>query len=118
MNKIIPYLEGIINIRDLYDMFSKMASILVDLLNMGRMCLEKVDWIIEYAKKMYSILKKVFDKQNNNVQEFNIAEDVIKYYFSGVPYIINMYGKTPEKSITSIYKKIYGSVFYVKLTFM
>lgn len=204
---LVPNVEGIINIRDLYDMFSKMDSILVDLLNMGRMCLEdddertkfasayffvkqygllgfmvdipintdfmlmdevtlkednfvskncvmktkdyfelffpfatndemsytvtngkvviestfylqemlqqsslsnqliysnfyceKVDWIIEYAKKMYSIFKKVFDKQNNDVQGFNIEEDVIKYYFSGVPYIINMYGKTPEIS--------------------
>lgn len=57
--------NDIINIKDLYDMFSKMDSILVDLLNIGRMCLE---------------------------------EDVIKYYFSGVPYKINMYGKTPEIS--------------------
>ena len=204
---LVPNIDGLLNIRDLYDMFSKMDSILVDLLNMGRMCLEdddertkfasayffvkqygllgfmvdipintdfmlmnevtlkednfisknwvmktkdyfelffpfttndemsytvtngkvviestfylqemlqqsslnnqliysnfyceKVDWIIEYAKKMYSIFKKVFDKQNNDVQGFNIAENVIKYYFSGVPYIINMYGKTPEIS--------------------
>ena len=58
---------------------------------------EKVDWIVEYAKKMYSIFKKIFDTQNN-IQEFNIKEDVIKYYFSGVPYKINMYGKTPEIS--------------------
>lgn len=204
---LVPNPNGIINIRDLYDMFSKMDSILVDLLNMGRMCLEdddertkfapayffvkqygllgfmvdipintdfmlmdevtlkednfiskhcvmktkdyfelffpfatndemsytitngkvviestfylqemlqqsslndqliysnfyceKVDWIVEYAKKMYSIFKKIFDKQNNDIQEFNIEEDVIKYYFSGVPYIINMYGKNPEIS--------------------
>ena len=204
---LVPNPNGIINIRDLYDMFSKMDSILVDLLNMGRMCsetddertkfasayffvkqygllgfmvdipintdfmlmdevtlkednfiskncimktkdyfelffpfatndemsytvtngkvviestfylqemlqqsslsnqliysnfyCEKVDWIVEYAKKMYIIFKKIFDKQNNDVQEFNIEEDVIKYYFSGVPYIINMYGKTPEIS--------------------
>lgn len=204
---LVPNVEGIINIRDLYDIFSKMYSILVDLLNMGRMCLEdddertkfasayffvkqygllgfmvdipintdfmlmdevtlkednfiskscvmktkdyfelffpfatndkmsytitngkvviestfylqemlqqsslneqliysnfyceKVDWIVEYAKKMYSIFKKIFDKQNNAIQEFNIEEDVIKYYSSGVPYKINMYGKTPEIS--------------------
>ena len=57
---------------------------------------EKVDWIVEYAKQMYSIFKKVFDKQNNDVQEFNIEEEVSQYYFSGVPYKINMYGKTPE----------------------
>lgn len=204
---LIPNPNGIINIRDLYDMFSKMDSILVDLLNMGRMCLkdddertkfasayffvkqygllgfmvdipintdfmlmdevtlkednfiskncvmktkdyfelffpfatndqmsytvtngkvviestfylqemlqqsslndqliysnfycEKVDWIVEYAKRMYSIFKKIFDKQNNAIQEFNIEEDVIKYYFSGVPYEINMYGKKPEIS--------------------
>lgn len=204
---LVPNPNGIINIRDLYDMFSKMDSILVDLLNMGRMCsetddertkfasayffvkqygllgfmvdipintdfmlmdeitlkednfiskncvmktkdyfelffpfatndemsytvtngkvviestfylqemlqqsslsnqliysnfyCEKVDWIVDYAKKMYSIFKKIFDKQNNDVQEFNIEEDVIKYYFSGVPYEINMYGKKPEIS--------------------
>ncbi len=204
---LVPNPNAIINIRDLYDMFSKMDSILVDLLNMGRMCLEdddertkfasayffvkqygllgfmvdipintdfmlmdevtlkednliskncvmktkdyfelffpfatndqmsytvtngkvviestfylqemlqqsslndqliysnfyceKVDWIVEYAKRMYSIFKKIFDKQNNAIQEFNIEEDVIKYYFSGVPYKINMYGKKPEIS--------------------
>lgn len=204
---LVPNPNGIINIRDLYDMFSKMDSIFVDLLNMGRMCsetddertkfasayffvkqygllgfmvdipintdfmlmdeitlkednfiskncvmktkdyfelffpfatndemsytvtngkvviestfylqemlqqsslsnqliysnfyCEKVDWIVDYAKKMYSIFKKIFDKQNNDVQEFNIEEDVIKYYFSGVPYEINMYGKKPEIS--------------------
>lgn len=204
---LVPNPNGIINIRDLYDMFSKMDSILVDLLNMGRMCLadddertkfasayffvkqygllgfmvdipintdfmlmdevtlkednfiskncvmktkdyfelffpfatngemsytvtngkvviestfylqemlqqsslsnqliysnfycEKVDWIVDYAKKMYSIFKKIFDKQNNDVQKFNIEDDVIKYYFSGVPYEINMYGKKTEIS--------------------
>ena len=204
---LVPNPNGIINIRDLYDMFSKMDSILVDLLNMGRMCsetdderikfasayffvkqygllgfmvdvpintdfmlmdevtlkednfiskncvmktknyfelffpfatndemsytvtngkvviestfylqkmlqqsslsnqliysnfyCEKVDWIVDYAKKMYSIFKKIFDKQNNDVQEFNIEEDVIKYYFFGVPYEINMYGKKTEIS--------------------
>ena len=47
---------------------------------------------------MYTILKKVFDKQNNDVQEFNIEEEVSQYYFSGVPYKINMYGNTPEIS--------------------
>ena len=47
---------------------------------------------------MYSIFKKIFDKQNNAIQEFNIEEDVVKYYFSGVPYKINMYGKKPEIS--------------------
>ena len=202
---LVPNPEGFINIRDLYDMFSKMDQIIVDLLNMGRICsdsddehtkftcaylfvkqygllgfmveapintdfmlmdevtlkennfinkncimktkdyfelffpfatndemsytitdgkvviestsdlqgmlkqtslnnqliysnfyCEKVDWIVEYAKQMYSIFKKVFDKQNNDVQEFNIEEEVSQYYFSGVPYKINMYGKTPE----------------------
>lgn len=47
---------------------------------------------------MYSILKKIFDKQNNDIQEFNIENTVNKYYFSGVPYTINMYGKIPEIS--------------------
>ncbi len=59
---------------------------------------EKVDWIVEYAKKMYSIFKMIFDKQNNDVQEFNIENTVNKYYFSGVPYTINMYSQTPEIS--------------------
>lgn len=59
---------------------------------------EKVDWIVEYAKKMYSIFKVIFDKQNNDVQEFNIENTVNKYYFSGVPYTINMYSQTPEIS--------------------
>lgn len=204
---LVPNIDGLLNIRDLYDMFSKMDSILVDLLNMGRICseendertkfacayffvkqygllgfmvdtpintdfmlmnevtlkennfisnncimktkdyfklffpfattdemsytvtngkvvikstfylqemlqqaslnnpliysnfyCEKVDWIIEYAKKMYSIFKMIFDKQNNDVQEFNIENTINKYYFSGVPYTINMYSQTPEIS--------------------
>lgn len=59
---------------------------------------EKVDWIIEYAKKMYSIFKRIYDQQNSGVREFNIEKEVSKYYFSGVPYLINMYGNTPEIS--------------------
>ncbi len=40
---IVPNPEASINIRDLYDMFSKMDSILVDLLNMGRICIDAKD---------------------------------------------------------------------------
>ena len=35
---LVPNPEGYINIRDSYDMFGKMDSIIVDLLNMGRIC--------------------------------------------------------------------------------
>ena len=40
---MVPNPEASINIRDLYDMFSKMDSILVDLLNMGRICIDAED---------------------------------------------------------------------------
>ena len=35
---LVPNPNGIINIRDLYEMFSKMETILVDLLNMRKIC--------------------------------------------------------------------------------
>jgi hypothetical protein len=207
---IVPNPEASINIRDLYDMFSKMDSILVDLLNIGRICIdseddqtkftcayffveqygllgfmveapinadfllneevtlkesnfinkncvmrtkeyfdlffpfakdtemnytvtngkveietnsdlqrmlnhtslsnqliyssfycEKIDWIIEYAKKMYKIFKKYVDLSNNSVNnydEYKARETISDYYFSGIPYKINMYGNTPEIS--------------------
>jgi hypothetical protein len=37
---LVPKPEESINIRDVYDMFSKMDSIIVDLLNMGRICID------------------------------------------------------------------------------
>ena len=40
---MVPNPEASINIRDLYDMFSKMDSILVDLLNIGRICIDSED---------------------------------------------------------------------------
>ena len=204
---LVPNPEGYINIRDSYDMFGKMDSIIVDLLNMGRICTdteneqtkftcayffveqygllgfmvdaplntdfmlndevtlkdnnvidkncvmktkdyfdlffpfasneemsytitdgkvviesksdlqqmlkhtslnnqliysnfycEKIDWFVEYAKRMYRIFKKIYDKKNNGVSGFNIDDEISKYYFSGIPYIINMYGNTPEIS--------------------
>lgn len=207
---MVPNPEASINIRDLYDMFSKMDSILVDLLNMGRICIdaeddqtkftcayffvekygllgfmveaptnpdfllneevtlkennfinkncimktkdyfdlffpfatndemsytvtngkveietnsdlqrmlnrtslsnqliyssfycEKIDWIIEYAKKMYKIFKKYIDLANNSINdydEYKAREIINEYYFSGIPYKINMYGNTPEIS--------------------
>ena len=60
---------------------------------------EKVDWIIEYAKKMYRIYKLITDciesDENNKGNEY--AKEVIdNYIVSGVPYKIHMYGNIPE----------------------
>ena len=44
----------------------------------------------------FMLMDEITLKEDNDVQEFNIEEDVIKYYFSGVPYEINMYGKKTE----------------------
>lgn len=60
---------------------------------------EKIDWIIDYAKKMYNIFKKAIDLSNNNMYDFDeyaAKETINNYYFSGIPYKINMYGNTPE----------------------
>lgn len=60
---------------------------------------EKIDWITDYAKKMYNIFKKATDLVNNNIHEYDEyrAKEIINnYYFSGIPYKINMYGNTPE----------------------
>ena len=62
---------------------------------------EKIDWIIDYAKKMYNIFKKAIDLSKNNMYDFDeyaAKETINNYYFSGIPYKINMYGNTPEIS--------------------
>lgn len=62
---------------------------------------EKIDWIIEYAKKMYKTFKKYVDLANNSINdydEYRARETINDYYFSGIPYKINMYGNTPEIS--------------------
>ena len=58
---MVPNPEASINIRDLYDMFSKMDSILVDLLNLGRMCIDVDDdqtkfTCVYYFVKQYGLL--------------------------------------------------------------
>lgn len=60
---------------------------------------EKIDWIIYYAKKMYNIFKKATDLANDSIHDFDeyaAKETINTYYFSGIPYKINMYGNTPE----------------------
>lgn len=60
---------------------------------------EKIDWIIDYAKKMYNIFKKATDLANNNIHDFDeyaAKETVNNYYFAGIPYKISIYGNTPE----------------------
>ena len=60
---------------------------------------EKLDWIIDYAKDMYSIFKKFNDLLHNNLVGDDIDEArkvVNSYVCSGVPYKINIYGNNPE----------------------
>ena len=50
---------------------------------------------------MYKIFKKYVDLSNNSVNnydEYKARETICDYYFSGIPYKINMYGNTPEIS--------------------
>ena len=50
---------------------------------------------------MYKIFKKYVDLSNNSVNnydEYKARETINDYYFSGIPYKINMYGNTPEIS--------------------
>lgn len=143
---LVPNPNGIINIKDLYDMFSKMDSILVDLLNMGRMCLEDDDEHTKFASayffvKQYGLLGFMVDIPINTdfmlMDEVTLKEDnfiskncimktkdyfelffpfatndqisytvtnkkvdwIVEYYFSGVPYKINMYGKKQMQNI-------------------
>lgn len=46
---------------------------------------EKIDWIIEYAKKMYKTFKKYVDFANNSINdydEYRAREAINDYYFS------------------------------------
>ena len=50
---------------------------------------------------MYKTFKKYVDLSNNSVNnydEYKARETISDYYFSGIPYKINMYGNTPEIS--------------------
>ena len=56
-------------------------------------------WFFVYGKLMYNIFKKATDLANNNIHEFDeytAKETINNYYFSGIPYKINMYGNNPE----------------------
>lgn len=76
---LVPNPNGIINIRDLYDIFSKMDSIIVDLLNMGRMCLEDNDECTKFASayffvKQYGLLGFMVDIPINT--DFMLMDEV------------------------------------------
>lgn len=60
---------------------------------------EKIDWFVEYAKKMYTIFKKVNDLSNRTLRDFDeykARELINNYNVSGIPYRINITGRTPE----------------------
>lgn len=82
---------------DLQKMLSR-SSIENQLIYSSFYC-EKIDWIVDYAKKMYNIFKKAMDLKNENIYDFDeyVAKETINnYYFSGIPFRINTYGNTPE----------------------
>lgn len=60
---------------------------------------EKIDWIVDYAKKMYKIFKSIIDLQNDNLEIYSqerAREIITDYTMQGVPYNISMYGTKPE----------------------
>jgi len=74
------------------------ASIENQLLYSSFYC-EKIDWIVEYAKKMYKTFKSIVYLSNNPVDSYDKirAEKTIEEFMvSGIPYKISMYGAKPE----------------------
>ena len=60
---------------------------------------EKIDWIVDYAKKMYKIFKSIIDLQNDSLELYSqerAREIITNYTMPGIPYNISMYGTKPE----------------------
>lgn len=98
MNYTVTNGKAVINsTSDLQNMLSR-SPLNEQLIYSGFYC-EKIDWIIEYAKKMYKIFKNATDLINNDISELNeyTAEQSIQnYYFSGLPYKLSLKGRRPE----------------------
>lgn len=73
------------------------TSINNQLIYSGFYC-EQIDWIVEYAKKMYKIFKSIieFSDMDSNSYDLSKAKDIIdNYHFVGVPCKIVMHGSEP-----------------------
>lgn len=60
---------------------------------------EKLDWIVEYAKRMYKIFKSIIEISNDKLSGYDLerAKEIItSYTVHGIPYNISMYGTNPE----------------------
>lgn len=60
---------------------------------------EKIDWIVEYAKRMYKIFKSIIEISNDKLSGYDLerAKEIItSYTVHGIPYNISLYGSNPE----------------------
>ena len=60
---------------------------------------EKIDWIVEYAKRMYKVFKSIIEMSNDKLSGYDLerAKEIItSYTVHGIPYNISLYRTNPE----------------------